>query len=121
MKIFPAEDFEKIDDLVVFGPGNGFLRRFGDQQAKNSPKICLGGDFLGQNNIFNVWTFFAVRDSHFPNSHVAVAERGPRGPKKQKNEKISVENSPKIHQQLAKKVICWQKITTFYSKHLFCL
>ena len=72
-----AEKFEKVDknnDLGLFGPGKSFLGRFGARGKKNRPKICLGGDFLGQNKIFNVWQFSAVRNSHFPNSPFAVAD-----------------------------------------------
>ena len=60
-KNFPGQKCwknRKIDDLGVFGPGKRFPRRFGRNPTKNRPKTCLGGDFLGQNKIFNVWKFF---------------------------------------------------------------
>ena len=44
-----SKKIEKNDDLGLFGPGKSFLGRFGARGKKNRPKICLGGDFLGQN------------------------------------------------------------------------
>ena len=51
-EIEKCEKNEKLDDFGVFGPGNGFLTKFGARQKINRPKVCLGGDFLGQNRKF---------------------------------------------------------------------
>jgi len=40
--------FQKIVEFGGFGPGKRFPRRFGRNPTKKHPKICLGGDFLGQ-------------------------------------------------------------------------
>ena len=50
-----------------FGPGKGFLRRFGRLWIKNRPKICLGGDFLGQNKI-NKFSSFGLHQQNKANS-----------------------------------------------------
>ena len=57
IRIFP--NFQKIgkNEFDVFGPKNGFLRRFGGLQKNNCPNRCLGGDFLGQNNVFKIIIF----------------------------------------------------------------
>ena len=45
-KIF--ENIQQIDDLMVFGPGNGFLTKFGARQKKNIQIGALAATFLAQ-------------------------------------------------------------------------